>query len=139
MRSQQLLYVTLNSQQKRACNTIVSAAMDPSRPRLFFIDRPGGSGKTYRYNALFNILIGQNRKVICTAWTGIAANLLPNGRSATLLFKLDIGNHSKTSSMKRQQKDARALAEVNAIIWDEASMMPREALQTADELLRDIM
>ncbi|RCN43056.1 hypothetical protein ANCCAN_10937 [Ancylostoma caninum] len=134
-----LLHATLNAQQERACNTILSSVSDPTRPRLFFIDGPGGSGKTYLYNALFNILIGQNNKVICTAWTGIAANLLPNGRTAASLFKLDIGNDLKTSSMRRQQKEARALAEVNVIIWDEASMIPRRALETVDELLRDIM
>ncbi|EYB90862.1 hypothetical protein Y032_0213g2298 [Ancylostoma ceylanicum] len=41
--------------------------------------------------------------------------------------------------MKREQKDRRALTEVNVMIWDEASMIPRKALGTVDELLRDIM
>ncbi|RCN30638.1 hypothetical protein ANCCAN_23589 [Ancylostoma caninum] len=41
--------------------------------------------------------------------------------------------------MTRQEKEARALAEVNEFIRDEASMIPRNALETVDELLRDIM
>lgn len=118
-----LLYATPNSQQERACNTILPAVADPSQPRLFFIDGPGGSGKTYMYKTIFNMLTGQNYNVVCTAWTGIAANLLPNGRTAASLFKLDISHDLKPSNMRRQQKEARALAEMNVIIWDEASMI----------------
>ena len=57
------LYLTLNAQQKEACDVILSAADRQCPQRLFFIDGPGGSGKTYLYKALFNILIGRGMKV----------------------------------------------------------------------------
>ncbi|KAL6742852.1 hypothetical protein ANCDUO_04336 [Ancylostoma duodenale] len=41
--------------------------------------------------------------------------------------------------MKREEKEARALAEVKVFVWDEASMIPRNASETVDKLLRDIM
>ena len=39
----------------------------------FFIDGPGGSGKTYLRNTLYNIPAGEMRRVVCFAWAGIAA------------------------------------------------------------------
>ncbi|KHJ89452.1 hypothetical protein OESDEN_10722 [Oesophagostomum dentatum] len=41
--------------------------------------------------------------------------------------------------MKRQQKEARELAETDIIIWDEISMAPKCSFEAVDSLLRDIM
>lgn len=133
------LYDTLNAQQKAACDTIMETLDDLSLPRLFFIDGPGGSGKTYLYTTLWNLFVGRRHKVLCTAWTGIAATLLPHGRTAASVFKLDIKNSCKTSSHKRQMKPARLLGEHDVVIWDEASMIPKNALETANDVLQDIM
>ncbi|KAL6742851.1 hypothetical protein Aduo_015955 [Ancylostoma duodenale] len=54
-----LLYAILNTRQLHVYDTILAAITDSSRSRLFFIDGPGGSGKTYLYNSIFNMLMGQ--------------------------------------------------------------------------------
>lgn len=131
-------YDTLNEGQKIACDAILASVDDPSLPRFFFVDGPGGSGKTYLYETIFNLLIGRGKRVTCTAWTGIAANLLPGGRTSASLFKLDIKNNSEASFHKRQMMDARELGSTDVIIWDEASMIPKAALNTVDAVLRDI-
>ncbi|CAJ0589597.1 unnamed protein product [Cylicocyclus nassatus] len=44
-------------------DTILGALDDPDASKLFFIDGPGASDKTWTYTCLFDILIGQGRKV----------------------------------------------------------------------------
>jgi len=141
-------YDTLNPRQKEAADAILN-----SNDQLFFIDGPGGTGKTYLYNCLYDILVGQRKKVVCVAWTGIAANLLPGGRTANSTFKLIMGDNNgfvfaflfkleyyycSSSSMSRQDKDAKSLRNADLIIWDEISMVPRRAFEAVDALLRDL-
>ncbi|KAK6023902.1 hypothetical protein OSTOST_10298 [Ostertagia ostertagi] len=131
-------YETLNSGQKTAADAIIDALSRP-RNRCIFIDGPGGSGKTYLYNTVYNIAVGRRRQVVCVAWTGIAANLLPGGRTVNSVFKLNIADGNRTSTMKREQKEARELYSTDMIIWDEISMTPKVALEAVDTLLKDIM
>ncbi|RCN51900.1 hypothetical protein ANCCAN_01988 [Ancylostoma caninum] len=132
------LYETLNTNQKSAADDIL-AALNREQQRCFFIDGPGGTGKTYLYTTIYNIATGQRRKVLCVAWTGIAANLLPGGRTVSSAFKLNMADGNRSSLMKRQQKEAQELMSTDIIIWDEISMAPRCALEAVDTLFRDIM
>ncbi|RCN35395.1 hypothetical protein ANCCAN_18746 [Ancylostoma caninum] len=132
------MYESLNANQNSAADDIL-AAIDRSDNRCFSIDGPGGTGKTYLYNAIYNLAVGQRREVLCVAWTGIAANLLPRGRTVNSAFKLNMADGNRTSLMKRQQKEARQLMGTDIIIWDEISMAPKCALEAVDSLLRDIM
>nr|CDJ95688.1 Protein of unknown function DUF889 domain containing protein [Haemonchus contortus] len=128
----------LNVQQKAAADSILTTVDDGSHQH-FFIDGPGGSGKTFLYNALYHTLLGMRKNVICVAWTGIAANLLPNGRTASSAFKLNIHDNNRTCSMKRQSAEANTLRNVSVIFWDEISMVPKWTFEAVDLLLRDIM
>ncbi|VDP22366.1 unnamed protein product [Heligmosomoides polygyrus] len=78
-------------------------------------------------------------EVLYVAWTGIVANLLPAGRTVNSAFKLIVANQNRSSSVKRQQKEARMLMETEAIIWDEISMASKGAFEAVDSLLRDLM
>src|ERR1019366_2194107 len=66
-----------------------------------FIDGPGGSGKTYIYKTLCHLFRAQDIKYKTSSWMGIAANLIPDGRTMHstfgLLFDLD---KDSTSSAK---------------------------------------
>lgn len=73
------------------------------------------------------------------AWTGIAANLLPDGRTVSSAFRLVVQDNSRSSSMKRQSREAQALSRTDVIIRDEAPMAPKTSLETIDMLLQDIM
>nr|GEX21783.1 leucine-rich repeat transmembrane protein kinase protein [Tanacetum cinerariifolium] len=73
--------------------------------RVFYIDGPGGTGKTYLYNALLAEIRSRGFIAIATATSGAAANIM--------LAKL--------------------------IIWDEASMVKRNAVEALDRSLQDIM
>uniref|UniRef100_A0A8R1DTC2 ATP-dependent DNA helicase n=1 Tax=Caenorhabditis japonica TaxID=281687 RepID=A0A8R1DTC2_CAEJA len=69
----------------------------------------GGAGKTYTYNVILHMLTAMNKNVQCTAWTGVASTLLPKGRTSASLFKLNIGNDSKTRNHSRESNDAKKL------------------------------
>ncbi|GLV46044.1 hypothetical protein CBL_21288, partial [Carabus blaptoides fortunei] len=82
---------TLNDQQKEAYDQIMAAIHDESRQcRCFFLDGPGGSGKTYMYKLLRSTVRGAGDVALATASTGIAANLLDGGRTYHSQFKVPI-------------------------------------------------
>jgi hypothetical protein len=132
------MYEQLNAEQKLVVDKVMEAIAD-SQGYCFFIDGPGGSGKTFVYTTLYHLATGNRKKVINVAWTGIAANLLPDGRTVTSTFRLVVQDESRTSSMNIQSKEAAALRATDVIIWDEAPMAPRAALEAVDSLLQDVM
>jgi len=74
------------------------------------------------------------------AFTGIAATLLPAGRTVHKIFGLPVPLFAdSSSSIKIQSKEAQYLKKIDIFIWDEAPMAPRHALEIIDRTLRDIM
>ncbi|CAF0963172.1 unnamed protein product [Brachionus calyciflorus] len=62
---------------------------------LFFVDGPGGKGKTFLYNTLISYIRSQNKKVLSVASSGIAALLLAGGKTAHSRFKIPLNlNHT---------------------------------------------
>src|SRR5690606_11766868 len=55
------MFDQLNSGQKVAASAILDAVRVNSDERLFFIDGPGGTGKTFLYQTLINIIRGQGK------------------------------------------------------------------------------
>src|SRR5690606_24518357 len=101
---------------------------------------PGGSGKTYLYNTMDKILLGKGKKVLCVAWSAIAATLLPHGQTVHSAFKLPVPTNEvhKTSLMKVQSEEVRKLLNTDVIIWDEAPMAPKTALEAVNMLLKGL-
>jgi type II secretory pathway predicted ATPase ExeA len=60
---------TLNKEQQVAYNEIMSA-VDSNHGGLFFVDGPGGTGKTYLYRALLATIRSLNKIVVATATSG---------------------------------------------------------------------
>jgi len=74
------------------------------------------------------------------AFTGIAATLLPAGKTVHKTFLLPVPLFADSSSgIKIQSKEAHYLKEIDIFIWDETPMAPRYALEIIDRTLRDIM
>ena len=55
---------------------------------VFFVDGPGGTGKTYLYKALLAKVRSLGEIAIATATSGIAASIMPGGRTAHSRFKI---------------------------------------------------
>ena len=83
------MWSTLNEGQRNAAERIVCAAQAEGGA-AFFIDGPGGTGKTYMYNALYGRLRSLGIRVVCVAYTGIAATLLEGGTTAHKRFCLPL-------------------------------------------------
>jgi hypothetical protein len=131
----------LNDEQKSAFNKIMLAIdNEESDHRCFFLDGQGGSGKTFLYNTLMNVIRGRDQVVIPVASTGIAATLLKGGRTYHSQFKLPVPLlDNSTSNMRPNSKDAEMLRNAKLIIWDESTMAPSYALNAVDKLFKDLM
>ena len=132
----------LNDEQ-RAVYDRVMAAVDDNRDvaKMFYVDGPGGTGKTTLYGCLIWSLRNMGRSVLSVAFTGIAATLMDGGMTVHSTFGLPFGtlNEDSTSSIAMQSLRARRIREAALIVWDEAPMSPGLQLTVVDRLLKDIM
>ncbi|XP_021739786.1 ATP-dependent DNA helicase PIF6-like [Chenopodium quinoa] len=105
----------------------------------FFIDGPGGTGKTFLYNALYAEIRLINKIILPTATSGITAANIPSGRTAHSRIKIPLDPlESLACNIPKQGSLAALLRETTLIIWDEASMAKKENIESLDVLLRDI-
>jgi hypothetical protein len=132
---------TLNPEQLSAFQIIMAAVEDENLPhRCFFLDGPGGTGKTHLYITFLSTIRGQGNSASPVASTGIASNLLPGGRTYFSLFKLPVPLlDNSTSSMRMTSQEASSLRESKLLLWDESTMAPSVALTAVDKLLQEVM
>lgn len=126
--------------QYKAYNDIVNSVKNNIPEHLFFLSGPGGSGKTFVYNAITSNLLSSNKRVLCVASTGIAASLLFHGRTAHSVFKIPI---SKDYNILFQlpalsEKERDRLSSFDLLIWDEISMQKKSDIFFVDRLLQNI-
>ncbi|XP_021756039.1 uncharacterized protein LOC110721203 isoform X1 [Chenopodium quinoa] len=79
----------LNAAQNVAFECIMEHVLQ-QKGGAFFIDGPGGTGKTFLYNALYEKIRQMNKIVLPTATSGIAAANIPSGRTAHSRFKIPV-------------------------------------------------
>ncbi|XP_076945496.1 ATP-dependent DNA helicase PIF1-like [Bidens hawaiensis] len=114
--------------------------VDNDRPGLFFIDGPGGTGKTFVYKALLAQVRSRGLIALATASSGAAANNMPGGRTAHSRLKIPINlNNNSMCKIKHQSGTAELIRSAKQIIWDEASMAKRQAIKAVDRTLQDII
>jgi hypothetical protein len=77
----------LNEKQRAAFQAIIHSIQN-NDPKLFFLNGPAGTGKTFLYNTITHCLRGQGKIVLCVASSGIASQLLLEGRTAHCQFKI---------------------------------------------------
>ncbi|UYV76887.1 hypothetical protein LAZ67_14002300 [Cordylochernes scorpioides] len=76
-------------EQKEAYDRILSK-IDSNAGGLYFLDAPGGTGKTFLINLLLTKVRSTGDIALSTASSGIAATLLHGGRTAHSTFKLPL-------------------------------------------------
>ena len=106
--------VKLNSDQKLIFDTIIKAINNEINQNLFFIDGPGGTGKTFLYNILLAHIrsskSGMNGIAIAVASSGIAALLISGGRTAHSRFIIPLIPHESTTlNILKQSKLANLI------------------------------
>jgi len=88
---------------------------------------------------LANVLIGQGNLILCVVSTEIAATLLiPLDRTFHSQFKLFPPiNETTTSEIRDTSLDAKRIREASFIIWNDATMTTKHALNAVDIFLRE--
>ena len=126
---------SLNSDQRDVFHTIMKAVHNGNHtPRVFFLNAPGGCGKTFLIEALLSTVRGMGKIALADASSGIAAELLEGGRTAHSQFKIPIPiNESSMYSMSLQSNDAKLMRDTSLIIWDEVMMSHVDQLDCVDQ------
>ncbi|XP_070494675.1 uncharacterized protein [Chironomus tepperi] len=120
--------------------TAVEGSLTSYQSPLFYIDGPGGSGKTFLYKTLMAYFRGEGKIVLAFATTGIAATILKGGRTVHSGFKLPVPLlDTSVSSMRMNSPEAKNIRQAALIVIDEITMLPKTGLRCIDKLLREIM
>ncbi|KAK1350607.1 ATP-dependent DNA helicase [Heracleum sosnowskyi] len=107
---------------------------------FFFVYGSGGCGKTYLWRTLICKLRASGKIVLPVASSGIAATLLPGGRTAHSRFKIPILlDDYSLCGIGHNSDSAELIRRTSLIIWDEAPMQHRYAFECLDRSLRDLM
>ena len=131
-------YQSANVEQKVILDTIQSAIAS-ERGGLFFIDGPGGTGKTFVENLLLNWTRGNCRIALAVASSGIASILLHNGRTSHSRFRIPIDIQPESvCAISAQSALAELLRSTALIIWDEVSAQHQHCFEALDRTLKDL-
>ena len=139
-------YGSMNAGQKQVYDTITPYIDrvinelhrgDPPSGGVFFLDAPGGTGKTFVFNALLAYTRSKREIALATAFSGIAALLLSGGRTfhSRCGIPIDV-NPESTCNFGRSTKLGKLLLETAMIILDEAAMCDRFILEAFDRSMR---
>ncbi|EYB87952.1 hypothetical protein Y032_0254g286 [Ancylostoma ceylanicum] len=108
---------------------------------LFFLDAPGGIGKTFLINLLLAEIRKNNDIALAIASSGIASTLLDGGRTAHSALKLPLDltrSETPVCNISRGSGKAQLLKLCKLIVWDECTMAHKRALEALDRTLQDI-
>ncbi len=137
----------LNAQQRVVYDDVMAAVQQDRDGALdggnvFFVDGLGGAGKTFTYGCLLAGVRSQPGGIaLSVASSGIAALLLPGGRTAHSRFRIPVKDLNKDSAcnINKQSPEAALIRAANLIVWDEAPMMHKHVFEAVDKTFRDIM
>ena len=130
----------LNDDQKKVYEDIMNSVTTESG-KLFFLDAPGGTGKTFLINLLLATIRSRRNVAIAVASSGIAATLIDGGKTAHSAFRLPLNlNYSETPlcNISKQSDMAEVLRKAKIIVWDECTMAHKKCIEALDRTLQDI-
>lgn len=111
------------------------------RGDIYFLDAPGGTGKTFTLKLLLATVRQRGDIAIATASSGIAATLLDGGRTAHSTFKLSLQLHmedTRICGIEKNSNMADVLRQAKLIVLDEVTMIHKKAIEALNTSLRDL-
>nr|XP_043633373.1 ATP-dependent DNA helicase PIF1-like [Erigeron canadensis] len=107
---------------------------------IFFLYGYGGTGKTFVWNTLSTAVRRKGNIVLNVASSGIAALLLPGGRTAHSRFAIPLNPmEDSICNISADSPLADLIREARLIIWDEAPMMHKHCFEALDRTMKDII
>nr|XP_017217236.1 PREDICTED: ATP-dependent DNA helicase PIF1-like [Daucus carota subsp. sativus] len=133
------LYSKCNDEQLKVFSSVMDS-IEKKEGGVFFVYGSGGCGKTFLWRTLISKLRSERKIVLPVASSGIAATLMPGGRTAHSRFKIPIvlDDHSMCN-ISNTSDIAELIKRTELIIWDEAPMQHRFSFECLDRSLKDIM
>ncbi|XP_024634756.1 uncharacterized protein [Medicago truncatula] len=114
---------TMTSEQRNVYDKIMTRVKE-DKSGLFFLYGYGGTGKTFIWRALCAALRSDGGIVLACASSGIAALLIPGGRTAHSRFGIPFTiDECSMCGVTPNTPLASLLIKAKLIIWDEAPMM----------------
>ncbi|CAG4984962.1 unnamed protein product [Colias eurytheme] len=129
-----------SSEQKQIYDTVLES-VGQNQGKMFFLDAPGGTGKTFVTTGILAEVRRQGKIAIAVASSGIAATLLPGGKTAHSMFKIPIDlerAETPVCGVSRNSDKGHVLKDCSLIVWDECTMANRKAVEAVDRTLQDI-
>ena len=135
---------TLTPPQRVAFDRVIAAVRDRlaggHAPNVFYLDGPGGTGKTYVYSTLLATIRGEGKIVLALATTGIAATLLPLGRTAHSRLRLPLDpDATSTCNIARNSPLGHLVRVSVAVFIDEIGMQSKYTAEAIERTFRDIL
>ncbi len=101
--------------------------------KIFFLDAPGGTGKTFVFNAILAYYRSKGKICLALASSGIADILLTGGRTGHSRFKIPLAVNSETTLKVSKRSDlAKLLIASHIIIWNRAHMQSKNVIISID-------
>lgn len=133
-----------NTSQLSVYNEVMSLVFsnDIYAPKMAFVDGPGGTGKTYLFNAILES-VRMNRMnggiSLAVASSGTAAVLLRGGSTAHSMFGIPLSiSFDSMCNIKPNSDKGQLIRMAKMVIWDEASMISRDILEAVDRTFKDV-
>ncbi|XP_075108926.1 uncharacterized protein LOC142180758 [Nicotiana tabacum] len=134
-----LLEAKLNTEQRKTYDKILNMIFS-NQSGAFFIDGPGETGKTFLYRALLAVVRSKGFVTLAITTSGVAASILPGGRTAHSRFKFPTEIDEQYScNISKQISLAALIHYAKLIVWDEVSMAKKKVIEAFDVLLKDLM
>ena len=109
--------------------------------KTYFIDGPGGTGKTQLINHILDLLRLRNVVCIVSATTALAAGLYEGGDTVHSMAKLTVAKRPWDPiecKVKPGSQRAELLRGAGAIFLDEISSLHRANLEVVVKMLKDV-
>ncbi|XP_074305621.1 uncharacterized protein LOC141640840 [Silene latifolia] len=134
------LMSSMTSEQKSIYDEIMEAVAKECGG-VFFVYGYGGTGKTFLWRTLCAAIRRKGEIVMPVVSSGIAAILLPRGKTAhsRLGIPINVSENSTCPAIKPGNDLTALLLKTKLIIWDEAPMMNRFCFEAGYRSLRDVM
>ncbi len=130
----------LNQQQEIAYDTLIKAVNSGSGG-IYFLDAPGGTGKTFLISLLLARIRSRNDVALALASSEIAATMLEGGRTAHSALKLSLNmqiTETPICTIAKNSAMAKILQLCKLMVWDECTMAHKRSLEVLDRSLKDL-
>ncbi|XP_013613951.1 PREDICTED: uncharacterized protein LOC106320129 [Brassica oleracea var. oleracea] len=133
---QDMQFKKLNADQRAIYESVLDS-VDKMDGKLFFVYGAGGTRKTFLYQTIISRIRSRKQIVLLVTFSGIAALLLPNGRTTHSRFNIPLKiTEDKLCNIKLRTTLAELIEKTDLIIWGEAPMTHKHAFEALGKTLR---